>query len=156
MSNMINHAQAEFLAAGWTNPDGTFKDEMQGLMCSQVLDLLKLFSSHGHSGTTAPYAINLFKQLASFEPLVPVTGEDHEWVEVSKDVFQNKRCSRVFKQADRFDGQAYDIHAIVFWEWFTDPESGEKYKTHFTSAESAQPITFPYTPKREYVERVQE
>ena len=114
MSNMINHAQAEFLAAGWTNPDGTFKDEMQGLMCSQVLDLLKLFSSHGHSGTTAPYAINLFKQLASFEPLVPVTGEDHEWVEVSQGVFQNKRCSHVFKQADRFDGQAYDINAIVF------------------------------------------
>lgn len=154
MSNLENHALAEFRAAGWVDESGKFCDEMQKLMCDQVVELLKLFSSHGHSGSSAPYAISLFEKLAKFEPIVPLTGEDWEWSEVSDGTFQNKRCSHVFKQADRFDGQAYDIEAVIFWEWHTDSETGEKYKTHFTSAESRQPIQFPYTPTREYRERI--
>lgn len=153
MSNLDFHARLEFRAAGWTDEDGNFCDEMQELMCKQVLELLKLFSEHGHSGFSAPYAIQTFSKLASFEPLVPLTGEDWEWNEVGEGIFQNKRCGHVFKQADRFEGKAYDIEAVIFWEWYTDPETGEKSKSHFTSAGSAQPIEFPYTPKREYRER---
>lgn len=40
------------------------------------------------------------------------------------------------------------------WNTFTDKETGEKYKSHFTNRDSAQPITFPYTPERKYMERV--
>ena len=29
-------------------------------------------------------------------------------------IYQNKRCSRIFKQEDRFDGQAYDVNGKVF------------------------------------------
>jgi hypothetical protein len=87
-----------------------------------------------------------------FEPIVPLTGEDWEWCEVHDGVFQNKRCGHVFKQADRFNGQAYDGEAVIFWDWCTDEETGERFKSHFTSRDSAQPITFPYTPKREYKE----
>ena len=82
MSNLVKHAMAEYKAAGWTNEDGTFKDEMQKLMCNQVLELLGLFSEHGHSGGTAPYAIGLFTKLAKFEPVAPLTGEDWEWADV--------------------------------------------------------------------------
>jgi hypothetical protein len=146
----------EFKAAGWLDENGEFKDEMQALICKGVMELLEVFSSHGHSGSSAPYAINMFQTLAKFEPLVSLTGEDWEWNEVGPGVFQNKRCSHVFKRADRFGGQAYDIQAIVFWEWvsYPDIDGGVPYKTHFTSGESAQPITFPYTPKTEYKERV--
>ena len=155
-----DHAAQEFRAAGWLNEDGTFKDEAQELMCEQVMELLDLFGGHGHSGTSAPYAINLFKQLASFEPLVPLTGEDWEWNECSEGVFQNKRCSHVFKQADRFNGQAYDIDGKIFWEWaereLLEDEEGypekRRYKSYFTSSESRVPVTFPYTPMAEYVE----
>lgn len=161
MSNLVNHAKTEFKAAGWLNEDGSFKDETQQLVCEQILELLELFSSHGHSGSSAPYAISLFNKLAKFEPIVPLTGEDWEWYECSDGVFQNKRCSHVFKQADRFDGQAYDINGKVFYEEVERPlEEGEKgypgtgkFKSYYTCSDSFVPIIFPYTPTIEYVER---
>lgn len=156
MSNYKSHAMSEFRAAGWVDENGTFNDEMQEAICNHVLKLLDVFSEEGHSGTSAPYAIRLFTQLASFEPLVPLTGEDWEWHEASEGVFQNKRCSHVFKQADRFNGQAYDIEGRIFFEWYTDEESGERHKSYFTNAGSRVPVTFPYTPTREYVERTGE
>ena len=154
MSNYKHHALTEFRAAGWTDDNGKFRDEMQEMICNHVLKLLEVFAGEGHSGSSAPYAINLFEKLAKFEPLVPLTGEDWEWNECSEGEFQNKRCSHVFKQADRFNGQPYDIEAVIFWEWWTDPETGEKSKSYYTSSDSQRPVTFPYTPVREYQERV--
>lgn len=156
MSNYKIHALNEFRAAKWVDTDDKFIDGMQEMICKHVLKLLDVFANEGHSGSSATYAINMFEKLAKFEPLVPLTGEDWEWNEVRDGVFQNKRCSHVFKQADRFDGQPYDIEAVVFWEWFTDRESGEKFKSYYTSSDSFKPITFPYTPKREYVEKASE
>lgn len=154
MSNYEKHAWLEFKAAGWLDEDGKFKDDMQELMCTQVIELMNIFAEHGHSGSSAPYAINLFSKLAKFEPLVPLTGEDWEWHEASEGVFQNIRCSHVFKQKDRFDGQAYDIDGKIFWEWYTD-ENGEKSKTYFTGRDSCVPVTFPYTPTRVYEEWIE-
>ena len=155
MSTLHSHAWLEFKALGWTDEDGKFKDEWQELICTQVLELLTLFSEHGHSGSSAPYAINLFKKLASFEPVGPLTGEDWEWGEVDfgpEMKYQNKRCGHVFKNAA---GEAYDSEGIIFWEWFTDKDTGEKFKTYFTSKDSRVPVTFPYVPERKYVERVE-
>ena len=158
MSNYERHAMMEFRAAGWTDESGKFNDEMQEMICKHVMKLLEVFADEGHSGSSAPYAINLFKQLASFEPVVPLTGEDWEWTDVSEyggrddgPLFQNKRCGHVFKDNDG----AYDSDGIIWYDWHTDEETGEKYKTHFTSRESRVPVTFPYTPKREYREWVE-
>lgn len=164
MSNLHHHARAEFRAAGWTDEAGNYKDEMQQAICEHVLKLLDVFADEGHSGSSAPYAVGVFKKLAMFEPLVPLTGEDWEWSEVREGVFQNKRCSRVFKQADRFDGQPYDIDGIVFYEWcerpLDDDEEGypgtSRFKSHYTCRESCVPVTFPYTPTTEYQERPSE
>jgi len=158
MSNYERHAMMEFRAAGWTDENGKFNDEMQEMICKHVLKLLEVFNGEGHSGSSAPYAINLFKQLASFEPVAPLTGEDWEWTDVSEyggrddgPLFQNKRCGHVFKD----NTGAYDSDGIIWYDWHTDEETGEKYKTHFTSRESRVPVTFPYTPKREYREWVE-
>jgi hypothetical protein len=104
--------------------------------------LLKVFSAQGHSGFSAPHCIKLFEKLAMFEPLAPLSGSDNEWVEVSDGMFQNVRCSHVFKGGYRFDGQAYDIQGKVF-----EDENG----SHYTSYESAVSVVFPYTPHTEYV-----
>lgn len=157
-----SHALLEFKAAGWVDENGAFNDEMQELMCNQILELLDLFSEHGHSGSSAPYAIELFTKLAAFEPVVPITGEDWEWTELDygDDIkYQNKRCSHVFKGAD---GRAYDIDGRIFWEWYEcDLEAYEigypgtkKFKSYYTSKDSRVYIDFPYTPKKEYIERV--
>lgn len=155
MNNYEKHALAEFMAAGWLDKNGKFIDEMQEMICKHVMELLNVFNTAGHSGSSAPYAISLFEKLAKFEPITPLTGEDWEWNEMGEGIFQNKRCSHVFKQADRFNGQPYDIDAVIFWEWITD-ENGVKFKTHYTSRDSMQPITFPYIPTRQYVERASE
>lgn len=164
MSNLHAHALMEFKAAKWLDDEGKYSDEMQEAICKHVLKLLDVFADEGHSGSSAQYAVNVFKKLAMFEPLVPLTGEDWEWAETSEGVFQNKRCSHVFKQADRFDGQAYDIDGIVFYEWHErdlDPDEPgypgkTRFKSHYTSSESRVPVTFPYTPIKNYVERPSE
>lgn len=154
-SNYHRHALLEFKAAGWTNEDGSFKDEMQEMICNHVLKLLDVFGGEGHSGTSAPYTINMFKTLASFQPIGPLTGEDWEWTDVSEyggreggPLFQNKRCSHVFKDSNG----AYDIDGIHWWEWYTDEKTGEKFKSYFTNYQSRVPVTFPYTPKTEIKE----
>ena len=159
MSNYERHAWNEFRAAGWVDENNKFNDEMQEMICTHVLKLLDVFHDEGHSGSSAPYAINLFKKLASFEPVAPLTGEDWEWHDVSEyggrdngPLFQNKRCSHVFKD----NNGAYDIDGIVFYDWRIDEETGERYKSHFTSIESRVPVTFPYTPTKEYKERIGE
>ena len=153
MSNYITHAMTEFRAAGWVDDSGNYCDEMQQAICEHVLKLLEVFDEAGHSGSSAPYAINVFKTLASFEPIVPLTGEDWEWNDISEygggTKYQNKRCSRVFKD---IDGRTYDIEGKVFWEWWID-EDGVKRKSHYTCKESHIDIEFPYTPTREYVYR---
>lgn len=139
MSSLEEHALGEFRAAGWIDGNGEYSDEMQQLLCEGVLRLLKTFSDEGHSGSSAPYAINLFKKLAKFDPIVPLTGEEWEWEEVSEGEFQNKRFSAVFKKND----QAYWIEGKIFWEWHKGND-GKTFKSYFTSKDSFVDITFPF------------
>ena len=150
MNNYQHHAMREFKYAGWTDENGKFKDEMQQQMCEGVMRLLGIFDMEGHSGSTAPYAINLFKTLARFEPIAPLTGADDEWHLVTDGgvaVYQNKRMSSVFKQSDRFDGQPYWLEGKVFWEWYSSPDidDGKPYKSYYTNADSRVVIEFPWT-----------
>ena len=158
MSNTQTHALTEFKAAGWLDDDGNYIDEMQEAICNHVLELIKVFSDEGHSGSTAPYTIDLFKKLAMFEPIVPLTGEDWEWTEIAREMsgsnngtlYQNKRCGRVFKD----DDGAYDIDGKVFYNWYTN-ENGKRFKSYYTSRDSRVPVSFPYTPTTVYEETVE-
>ena len=156
MSNLNSHALEEFKAAGWLDDSGNYTDEMQELICKHVLKLIEIFSEEGHSGSTAPYAINLFSKLASFKPITPLTGEDSEWHNISEyggsddgPLYQNKRASHVFKD----NTGAYDIDGKVFWEW--QRFEGGIFKSYYTCRESRVPVTFPYTvpEKPQYVYR---
>lgn len=133
--NLIKHAKQEFEVLGWPGDC-----EMQKLMCHNILELIKVFSEQGHSGFSVNYLINHLKPLMSFEPISPLTGEDSEWCEIRDGIYQNKRCSHVFKDED---GRAYDIEGKIFRE----PDG-----SCFTSLESRVYIDFPYTPKREYID----
>lgn len=156
MNEYQKHAMREFHYAGWCDENGKFNDEMQEAICNGVLKMIEIFSEEGHSGSTAPYAINLFKKIASFEPLAPLTGADDEWVRHDygdTPTYQNKRMGSVFKQADRFNGQAYWLDGKVFWEWAV--YEGEPFKSYYTSSESCVPIEFPWVKPEssEYVYR---
>lgn len=141
MSNIKAHAERELRASGYKmdGMDGPY-DQMA---IEAIMELLDVFSKQGHSGFSANYVIQAFTKLANFEPLAPLTGADDEWHECGDGVYQNKRCGHVFKQADRFNGQAYDIDGRIF----RDPNG-----SCYTSSESRVPVTFPYTPTRVYVD----
>ena len=94
-----------------------------------------LFSTHGHSGSSAAYAIATLSRLLHFLPLGPLTGAEDEWNEVGTGTFQNKRCFHVFKDQD---GGAYDSEFYVFFD--------EKEDNGVLSKESHRRITFPYIP----------
>lgn len=137
------YAIREFEYAGWLK-DGKYDDDMQEMMCNQVLELLDLFAEHGHSGSSAPYAINLFTKLAKFEPIVPIQGTD-EWTVVENDMFQHKRLSSVFKHGEL--GTPYYIEAIIWKD-----ERGICFTGSVEGIKSRQSISFPFLPKRIYID----
>lgn len=132
--NLVHHALVELQAAGHFDAD-----DMSALAARGAVDLVRVFSTQGHSGFSASFMRHLFHKLVAYEPLGPLTGVDSEWVDVSEmsgvTMYQNRRCGRVFKDSD---GRAYDIDAVIFEE-----PSGAR----FTGRYSRQFVTFPYTPR---------
>lgn len=124
------HAENELTALGETSGD----------MREHLLRMVDAFAAEGHSGSSAAYAIGVLTKLFAFEPLAPLTGADIEFVEVTDGLWQNVRCSHVFKDASG----AYDIDGRIFRE----PNG-----VCFTNRDSLVPVTFPYTPTRVYVDR---
>ena len=139
--SLISYAESELDRIGMTE-DG----DVNGMMRTHLLHMVKEFSDEGHSGYSASYALQCLKKLLNFKPLSPLTGEDDEWSEVGEDsgytMFQNKRCGSVFKHGK--DGEAYDIDGKVFWEWYTDEETGEHHKSYYSNNDCRTPVTFPY------------
>ena len=152
MSKMLNWAEEELRYAGYDVNDA--EEGPNKWLAKDTLELLQVFIDQGHSGTSAPYAVALFKKLAMWKPLAPLTGEMEEWTEPYDEFSnqQNKRNSCVFKGPD---GQAYCIEGRVFWEWFASPDldGGKPFKSYYTSRDSRVNITFPWTQpdKPEYV-----
>lgn len=139
MSNYIDHARRELNAIGY-KLDGPLEDGPNKWVMENIFELLEVFEKQGHSGSSAPYVAAMFQKLANFEPLGPLKGTDDEWNEVGDGIFQNNRCSHVFKE----HGQAYDIEAIIFKD-----SNGSCY----TNRQSRKNISFPYTPERVYLHR---
>lgn len=130
------YAESELRRAGLFDKDSDYG----GMLAESVMKLVKVFADEDHSGFSAGMAIGLFEKLARYQPLTPLTGADDEWNEVGNGVLQNNRCSHVFKE----NGEAYDSTGRIFRE-----PNGCCYQ----SKESRVPITFPYVPKIEYVDR---
>lgn len=136
MSSYRKHAEREFKAIGYDLNDT--EDGPNKWIMENLFELLEVFDKQGHSGSSAPYCVNAFKKLALFEPLGPLTGADDEWMEVSDGMWQNVRCSHVFKEGD----QAYDINGKMFREL-----NGSCY----TNRDSRVYVSFPYIPTTQYV-----
>jgi hypothetical protein len=137
LSNLIDFAKKELDIVGMKEDDSEISNRA---MREHILKMVEVFSDEGHSGFSANYAVAILQKLLKFEPLSPLTGEDSEWNLISKkeNLYQNKRCSYVFRE----NGKAYDINGKVFVQ-----ENGSAY----TSRDSRIDVTFPYTPKTEYV-----
>ena len=159
--SLIDHAKTELQMAGLFDKEGDFYEGMTG---KAVMELIEVFSKQGHSGMSAPIVADIFKKLANYEPLGPITGKDEEWSDVrdygkGEPWYQNKRYSAIFK--DGKDGRAYSIDAIVkrdqngtCWSGFAWL-SEEDYKTGDRSkmvGKKGYIKSFPFTPKTFYID----
>lgn len=135
-SNYIKHADREF--------DIMYKDlskeDINGpntWMRQNVIALLAVLGTGGHSGGRIGYCLNVFKDLAEFKCISQLTGEDDEWLNYHEDKYQNIRMSNVFK--DSKDGQAYISDFYVF-----EYDSG----LCCTNKHSIKIIKFPYSSEK--------
>ena len=92
-SNLVTHAKYELSRAGLFDATSSYN----GLLGRAALELIKKLSRQGHSGYSSRCVLDIFDKLSRFQPLTPLTGEDSEWVEVEKNLLQNRRCPQVFK-----------------------------------------------------------
>ena len=147
MSKEFARHELELLEKACKSTDGL---EMQKEVTKSILELLDVFEKQCHSGFSASYVVNLFKDLVDYKPLSPLTGEDDEWAEpVSfgpNDVpsQQNKRCYGLFRK-NHDNSTAKYIDDIIFSDnggitWFTCEAKAKKYR---------KPITFPWMPPSE-------
>ena len=110
--------------------------KLQKVISKNVMDLYDVFENQHHTGFTSQYVLSLVDRLFRGIPVTALTGEDTEWEKLNfgmEPKYQNKRCSKVFKNSD---GRAYIIDGKVF--------SDDNGHTWYTSSESAISITFPY------------
>lgn len=84
-SNLVKHARRELELLG----NGPMIDD-------HVLEIVKIFSEQGHSGSSAAYTINLINRLLSFEELAPLTNNPDEWYFVFDGMWQNRRNPAAF------------------------------------------------------------
>ena len=67
-------------------------------MYQQVIEAIAVFASHGNSGGSAPWEINLVQKLCDWDIISPLRFTDDEWSQISSDgTCQNRRKSDVFK-----------------------------------------------------------
>ena len=96
-SNICRHAKAELKRAGYGKGEGGPNDWMY----EQVMEAVAVFTSHGNSGSSAPFEINLVKKLCSWDIISPLRFTDDEWHQISENgTCQNTRKCDVFKEPD--------------------------------------------------------
>lgn len=94
-SGLMKYAFGELKALGYTSAS----DGIDGMLYNDVIELLAVFVSQGHSNNSAPIILNMFQRLAMFQPLSPLRFTDDEWVEFADGKFQNIRRSCFFKES---------------------------------------------------------
>ena len=118
-----------------------------------IKNLIKTFNNQGHSGCSAgmsaPYLADVIKKILLFETISPLTGEDDEFRDISREsgecLLQNKRDSSVFKEKD---GCTYND--MIIWQ------GEEEYDTFTGTVQGINGARilfnkFPIYPKRFYI-----
>lgn len=80
-SNICKHAIKELKLAGYGNGEGGPNDWMY----QQVIEAIAVFASHGNSGGSAPFEINLVQKLCDCDIISPLRFTDDEWSQISSD-----------------------------------------------------------------------
>jgi hypothetical protein len=144
MSNLTKHAEVELDALVQGSSLNKLDEQFAEAVKRDVLALIRLFASQGHSGGSAMTVLGFFEKLARYEPLSPLTGDSDEWVEIEAGrLYQNKRASNVFKENEI----AYQMDGFVFKE-----PNGATFTTQ--PASRRRIVRFPFRPQKGVVIQV--
>lgn len=154
MANLVEYAKKEFLKLGYT-PVVKCGEGPDKWLQESVIELLEVFSKQGHSGSSAPYTINMFKKLAAFKPISPILCTDDEWFDIgsSDESYQNNRCYSIFK--DGKDGKPYYGDAIVWRNQDGISYTGTVFNSKREKIKSSQTIKIPFNPKTFYIDVIE-
>lgn len=140
--NLVSHAKRELASS--LRPDA---DEMDRRMAHHLIDIVRVFSTEGHSDFSAAFARARLNLLLDYKPIGPLTGDRCEWNEVyTRDgvtTYQNNRCGHVFREIGPNSVNEYDSEGVIFRE----PNG-----ICFQSFHSRVPVNFPHTPRRVYAD----
>ena len=106
-----------------------------------MIEILEKFFDQWDSGGSVAVASQVLVRLLAGKPLTPITGADSEWFQPfdGMEVFQNKRCSSIFKERDiNNEWICYDI----------DHSNPMPWTEHQVHRWAHCWITFPYWPDR--------
>lgn len=158
MSNTQSHAKKELEILRSRIPDAIILE-----FENEILALCEAFGNSGQSGGSAPYTAGALseavRKLCLQMPISDMIGDDNEWADQreyngGEPMYQNYRCSALFKDAD---DKAYYLDAIVWkgeeeWNTFT----GAVYinDIDFELIGSSQYVRFPFKPKTFFVDVV--
>jgi hypothetical protein len=68
--SLVSYAQRELELAGWFKEDSDYA----GMVGPAVVKMVEQFAEEGHSGYSAGLCLALFKEVAAFKPLSPITN----------------------------------------------------------------------------------
>lgn len=115
-SNICKHAIKELKLAGYGNGEGGPNDWMY----QQVIEAVAVFASHGNSGSSAPWEINLVQKLCDWDIISPLKFTDnknptcwHGGLFEYKDNIQWEECSclkgiRLEDVTEELEDKAYE------------------------------------------------
>jgi hypothetical protein len=163
MTNTYLHAAIELEILSKSFKDKNNRPTIEPF-ASEILALCEAFGKSGQSGGSAPYTASAIsqaiKKLLLQEPICPIMGIDDEWGKVNETLeedemmYQNKRCSALFKSKS---GKCWYIDAIV-WKGKEeyDTFTGRVYidNKNFELIGSSQYVKFPFNPKTFYIDVV--
>lgn len=75
MSNLIDHAERELSLLG-----------NDAAMNQGILAMVAVFSTMGHSGSSAAYCTHVVERLLRFENLTPLTDDPDEWMFIAEEM----------------------------------------------------------------------
>lgn len=166
-TNTASFAQRELDILVKSSPDPSNRPIIEEFI-PEILSLCEKFGLSGQSGGSAPYTATALsqaiKKLCLQEPICPVTGIDEEWTDVAKlgdgdsDIlYQNKRCSALFKNKD---GKCWYLDAVV---WKTQTKSTWSGKAFLKDGTILLPYlsrayvkSFPFIPKTFFIDVIEE
>jgi len=100
-SNLVSHAEKELRRAGMFDKGSDYN----GALGKSILDMVKVFSTQGHSGFSASLTIDILNKLLKYKTLTPISSNPDEWMDITdmcgknaKTLWQNKRDPSFFSK----------------------------------------------------------